>query len=285
MAYSITPLTPHSTGAEIRGLDLTKPVDPETRAALNRAFAQYHVLVVRDQKYEPADFIRAVQIWGELQPHDKKDHHIPGFPEMYYVTNQEYVGDRRMIPGETFHSDHSNHPAPPKATILYPVALPSSGGDTQYVNMHLAYDELPPAMKRRIENLKAVHVYLSKYSPRPLKPLNEESLQALPPAGIHPLVRVHPENGRKALFLNPVRIESIIGMPDDEALDLVAELMAHATQQKYEYRHQWRHGDMVMWDNRSVMHKANPDYDMNERRYLYRLMLKGEPPVPVAQAA
>lgn len=285
MAYTITPLTPHNTGAEIRGLDLTKPVDSETRAALNRAFAEHHVLVVRDQKFEPGDFVRAVQVWGELQPHDKKDHHIPGFPEMYYVSNEEFLGTTRIIPGETFHSDHSNHPAPPKATILYPVALPKSGGDTQYVNMHLAYDELSEAMKRRLEGLKAVHVYLSKYSPRPLKPLNEESLKALPRPGIHPLVRVHPENGRKALFLNPVRIESIIGMQDDEALDLVAELMAHATQKKYEYRHQWRYGDMVMWDNRSVMHKANPDYDMNERRYLYRLMLKGEAPIPVQQAA
>ena len=284
MAYTITPLTPH-TGAEVRGLDLTKPVDAETRAALNRAFAEHHVLVVRDQTYEPADFIRAVQLWGELQPHDKKDHHIPGFPEMYYVTNQEFLGTRRMIPGETFHTDHSNHPAPPKATILYPVELPSKGGDTQYVNMHLAYDELPAATKKKIDGLKAVHVYLSKYSPRPLKPLNEESLKALPPAGLHPLVRVHPENGRKALFLNPVRIESIVGMADDEALDLVAELMAHATQPKYEYRHQWRYGDMVIWDNRSVLHKANPDYDMNEKRFLWRLMLKGEAPVPVAAAA
>jgi taurine dioxygenase len=190
-----------------------------------------------------------------------------------------------MIPGETFHTDHSNHPAPPKATILYPVELPSKGGDTQYANMHLAYDELPEAMKQKIDGLRAVHVYLSKYSPRPLKPLNEESLKALPPPGIHPLVRVHPDNGRKALYMNPVRIESIIGMPDDEALDLVTELMTHATQPKYEYRHQWRHGDMVIWDNRSVLHKANPDYDMNEKRYLYRLMLKGEAPIPVAAAA
>ena len=85
--------------------------------------------------------------------------------------------------------------------------------------------------------------------------------------------------GRKALYLNPVRIESIIGVEDDEALDLVAQLMTHATQKKFEYRHQWRYGDMVIWDNRSVLHKANPDYDMNERRYLYRLMLKGEVPV------
>ncbi|HWD60558.1 MAG TPA: TauD/TfdA family dioxygenase [Stellaceae bacterium] len=284
MAYAITPLTSH-TGAEITGLDLSKPLDAETRTALNRAWAQHHVLVARDQKYEPADFKHAVQVFGELQPHDKKDHHIPGHPEMYYVTNTEFLGTRRMIPGETFHTDHSNHPAPPKATILYPVELPSSGGDTQYANMHLAYDELPEAMKRKIDGLKAVHVYLSKYSPRPLKPLNEESLKALPPPGIHPLVRVHPDNGRKGLFLNPVRIESIVGMPDDEALDLVTELMTHATQKKYEYRHQWRYGDMVIWDNRSVLHKANPDYDMNQRRYLWRLMLKGEAPIPVAQAA
>ena len=145
MTYRITPLTPH-TGAEVTGLDLAKPVDAETKTALNRAWAQHHVLVVREQKYEPADFKRAVQVFGELQPHDKKDHHIPGFPEMYYVTNQEFLGTRRMIPGETFHTDHSNHPAPPKATILYPVALPSKGGDTQYANMHLAYDELSDAM-------------------------------------------------------------------------------------------------------------------------------------------
>jgi len=284
MAYTIVPLTAH-TGAEVRGLDLTRPVDAETKAALNRAFAEHHVLVVRDQTYTPAQFIAAVEVFGELQPHDKKDHHIPGFPEMYYVTNEEFLGTRRMIPGETFHTDHSNHPAPPKATILYPVALPDKGGDTQYVNMHLAYDDLPEAMKRRIDPLKAVHVYLSKYSPRELKPLNEESLKALPPPGIHPLVRIHPENGRKALYLNPVRIESNLGMADEAALDLIAELMAHATQKKFEYRHQWRLGDMVLWDNRSVMHKANPDYDMNERRYLYRLMLKGEAPIPVAPAA
>jgi alpha-ketoglutarate-dependent taurine dioxygenase len=282
--FGVTPLTGH-TGAEIRGLDLTQEIDPETRSVLNHAFAQFHVLVVRDQKYGPEDFLRAVQLWGELQPHDKKEMHVPGFPQMYYVSNEQTVPGKRYISGETFHSDHSNHPAPPKATILYPVSLPSQGGDTQYVNMHVAYDDLPEAMKRRIDPLKAVHVYLSKYSPRELRPLSEESLKAVPPPGVHPLVRVHPENHRKALFLNPVRIESIVGMPDDEALDLVAELMAHATRKEYEYRHQWRYGDMVIWDNRSVMHKANPDYDMNERRYLYRLMLKGEPPIPVAAAA
>ena len=189
---------------------------------------------------------------------------------------------KRIIPGETFHTDHSNHPVPPKATMLYTVSLPSKGGDTQYTDMHQAYDDLNDAMKERIKGLRARHVYQSKYSPRELFGLNEESAKQMPPPGIHPLVRVHPENGRPALYLNPVRMESIDGMDDSEALALIGELMDHATQPKYEYRHQWRMGDWVIWDNRSVMHQANADYDMNERRYLYRLMLKGETPIPLA---
>ncbi|MGA8612889.1 MAG: TauD/TfdA family dioxygenase [Xanthobacteraceae bacterium] len=276
-SFTIAPLTDH-TGAEVTDLDFTQPVDGETRAALNNAFAEHHVLVMRGQHFSPDDFKAAVQLFGELQAHDKKEHHVPGHPDVSYVSNDEFVNGRRIIPGETFHTDHSNHPRPPKATTLFAVELPSSGGDTQYVNMHDAYDDLPETTKQKIDRLKAVHAYLSKYSPRPLGYLSEESRRNLPPPGVHPLVRTHPENGRKALFLNPVRMEAIEGMEDADALKLIDELMAHATQKKYEYRHKWRHGDWVMWDNRSVMHQANPDYDMNERRYLYRLMLKGEVP-------
>lgn len=276
-SLAITRLT-DCTGAEVCGLDCSKPVDSRIRERLNRAFVDYHVLVIRDQHFTPDQFKSATQLFGELQPHDKKEHHVPGHPNVSYVSNDEFVNGRRIIPGETFHTDHSNHPRPPKATTLFAVALPSDGGDTQYVNMHKAYDDLPVETKQKIDGLKAVHVYLSKYSPRPLGHLTEESRQKLPPPGIHPLVRTHPENGRKALFLNPVRMESIVGMDDQAALALIADLMRHATQKKYEYRHKWRHGDWVLWDNRSVMHQANPDYDMNERRYLYRLMLKGEVP-------
>ena len=276
-SFSITPLTDH-TGAEVTGLDFRTPIDADVRTALNDAFVEHHVLVMRDQEFSPDDFKVAVQVFGELQPHDKKEHHVPGFPDVSYVSNDEFVNGRRIIPGETFHTDHSNHPRPPKATTLFAVELPSSGGDTQYVNMHDAYDDLPEATKRKIDDLKAVHAYLSKYSPRPLGYLSEESRKKLPPPGMHPLVRTHPDNGRKALYLNPVRMELILGMEDDDALGLIGELMAHATRKKYEYRHKWRHGDWVLWDNRSVMHQANPDYDMNERRFLYRLMLKGEVP-------
>jgi taurine dioxygenase len=277
-SFAITPLTDH-TGAEIVGLDCSQPVDAETRATLNRAFANHHVLVMRDQHFAPDQFVAAAQLFGELQPHDKKERHVPGHPAVEYITNQEIVDGRRIIPGETFHTDHSNHPRPPKATTLFAVELPSSGGDTQFVNTHDAYDDLPEETKRKIDGLKVVHVYLSKYSPRPLGKITDESRKNLPPPALHPLVRTHPENGRKALFLNPVRMESIVGMEDNDALKLIDELMQHATQKKYEYRHKWRNGDWVLWDNRSLMHQANPDYDMNERRYLYRLMLKGEAPV------
>jgi taurine dioxygenase len=276
-SFTITPLTGH-TGAEVTGIDFTQSIDAGTGTTLNKAFAEHHVLVMRDQHFDPEQFKAAAQVFGELQIHDKKEQHVPGHPDVYYVSNDIIVNGKRMIPGETFHTDHSNHPRPPKATTLFAVELPSRGGDTQYVNMHDAYDDLPQKTRQKIDGLKAVHVYQSKYSPRALSGLNDESRRDLPPPGVHPLVRTHPENGRKALFLNPVRMESIVGMEDADALKLIGELMAHATQKKFEYRHKWRHGDWVMWDNRSVMHQANPDYDMSERRFLYRLMLKGEVP-------
>jgi taurine dioxygenase len=277
-SFTVTPLTGH-TGAEVTGFDFREPIDSDSRATLNRAFVDHHVLVMRDQHFLPDQFKAAVQLFGELHPHDKRERHVPGHPEIECISNQEIVNGKRIIPGETFHTDHSNNPRPPKATTLFAVELPSSGGDTQYVNVHDAYDDLPQETKRKIDGLKAVHVYQSKYSPRTLAGLNEESRRNLPPPGVHPLVRTHPQNGRKALYLNPVRMDSIVGIDDKDALALIDELMRHATQKKYEYRHKWRNGDWVIWDNRSVMHQANPDYDMNERRYLYRLMLKGEVPM------
>jgi taurine dioxygenase len=278
VSFTVSPLTGH-TGAEVIGLDFTKPIATETRTILSRAFAKHHVLVMRDQHFTPGQFKVAAQLFGQLHQSERRERHVPGDPDVFYISNDEIVNGKRIIPGETFHSDNSNHPHPPKATMLFAVELPSSGGDTQYVNMHDAYDDLPEDIKQRIDGLRAVHVYLSKYSPRSLGSITEESRRSLHPPSIHPLVRVHPENGRKALFLNPVRMESIVGMDDADALVLINDLMRHATQKRYEYRHKWRHGDWVLWDNRSVIHQANPDYDMNERRYLYRLMLKGEAPI------
>jgi len=276
MNYQIRSLTDQEIGAEILGLDLKEPTGEPLRYALNAELAKYHVVVFRDQELTAAEFAHAGEIFGELMPHHHKDVRDAGHTEIYRVRNEQIAPGKYRISGATFHTDHSNHPIPPKATALFPVSLPSYGGDTQFVNMHDAYDDLPEATKRRITGLKALHVYESKFSPRKLRPLDEQSRNILPPPTAHPIVRVHPENGRKALYLNPVRIEAIDGMTEDEMLALVAELVAHATQQKYEYRHKWRYGDLVIWDNRSVMHKANGDYDMSEVRHLHRILIKGE---------
>jgi hypothetical protein len=140
-SFTITPLTNH-TGVEVIGLDSTQPIDTENRAVLRRAFVEHHVLVMRDQHFTPDQFKAAVQLFGEVQPHDKMERHVPGHPGVDYVSNDEIVDGRHIIPGETFHTDHSNHPRPPKATTLLAIELPSSGGDTQYVNMHDAFDDL-----------------------------------------------------------------------------------------------------------------------------------------------
>lgn len=279
MDYAIAPLSAH-TGAEVKGLDLRRPVDEATRARLNAAFVAHAVLVFRDQQLAPHQVLAAAQLFGDVFAQHNPRFQLPDCPLVHYISNQDsYPDGRRYIPGEGWHTDHSNAQSPPKATMLHAVRLPSAGGDTQYANMALAYDDLPEATKRRIAPLKAVHVYQSRHSARKLMELSPEAREEIPGAVVHPLVRTHPESGRKAIYLNPIRIEGILGLEEAEALSLLAELLAHATQPRYEYRHQWRPGDLVLWDNRSLLHKANGDYDMGEVRYLYRLMLKGDKPV------
>jgi hypothetical protein len=155
----------------------------------------------------------------------------------------------------------------------------ANGGDTQFVNMHEVHDALPEAMKRRIDGRMARHVYQSRFSERKLPQLAGERRKTVGAASVlHPLVRTHPVSGRKAIYINPIRIEEIVGMESTEALPLLDELLAHSTRSCFEYRHQWKVGDVVMWDNRCLLHKANGDYPVSEVRYLYRLMLIGEKP-------
>jgi taurine dioxygenase len=275
--YTIRPLSEH-TGAEVCGLDLREPVDAVTRARLNRAFVEHSVLVIRDQKLSPAQLLAAVELFGAVFPQHNTKFALPECPLIHYISNQDrYPDGTRYIPGAGYHTDHSNAVAPPKATVLHAVQLPDRGGDTQYVNLHRAYDELPPATKARIEGRRAIHVYQSRYSARKLMALPDTA--KVPDSVAHPLVRTHPESGRKALYLNPIRTEGIVGMDDAEGLPLLDELLAHATQEKYQYRHRWQPGDVVMWDNRCLLHKANADYDMSQMRYLYRVMLQGDAPV------
>ena len=278
MACELTPLTDH-TGVEARGVDLSRPIGAEERKRLNKAFADHSVLVVRDQKLTAPQLVDAVQLFGEIFRQHNSRFALPECPQIHYLSNQDrYQDGTRYIPGAGYHTDHSNDATPPKATVLLAIELPDKGGDTQFVNMHRAYEDLPPDMKKRIDGLEAIHVYQSKFSARKLMDLPPDRKDKVPQAVHHPIVRTHPETGRKSIYINPIRIEGIVGMPEGEALGLLHELLAHATQEKYQYRHRWRRGDLVMWDNRCLLHKANGDYDHSQTRYLYRVMLKGDAP-------
>jgi taurine dioxygenase len=278
MSFSIEPLTGH-VGAEVRGIDLAQPIDAATRAALNHAFAERSVLVFRGQRLSPAQMLAAVQVFGEVFPQHNTRFAVPDCPQIHYISNQDSFPDgRRYIPGEGWHTDHSNDAKPPKATVLHAVRLPDRGGDTQFAAMHAAYDALPEATRRRIDGLRAIHVYQSSHSARKLMNLSEENRVRVPNAVLHPLVRTHPDSGRKAIYINPNRIEGILGKDHREALPLLDALLEHATQPRFQYRHAWRDGDLVMWDNRCLLHKANGDYDMSQVRYLYRIMLQGDIP-------
>ena len=271
-------MTDH-TGAEVRGIDLALPVGPEVRDALNRAFVAHSVLVIRGQSLSPQRLLDAVALLGQVFRQHNTKFAMPDCPQIHYLSNTDRFPDgRRYIPGEGWHTDHSNDARPPKATVLHAVSLPDQGGDTQFANMAAAYAALPQALQDRIADLVAIHVYQSSHSTRKLMTLSEENKERVPNAVLHPVVRTHPESGRKSIYINPIRIEGILGMDHKEALPLLHELLLHATAERFQYRHRWQPGDLVIWDNRCLLHKANGDYDMAQTRYLYRVMLEGDVP-------
>jgi len=274
----IRPLSPH-TGAEVLGIDLSRPVSDADCAAMKRAFVERSVLVIRDQALQPRQMLDAVCLFGTVFSQQNTKFAVADCPEIHYVSNQDRFPDgRRYIPGEGWHTDHSNAVRPPKATALHAVRLPDKGGDTQYANMAAAYAALPADTRERIGPLMGIHIYQSSHSARKLIALSEGDKERVPNAVLHPLVRTHPESGAKAIYINPIRIEGILGLDHKEALPLLDALLEHATSERFQYRHAWRPGDLLMWDNRCLLHKANGDYDMSQVRYLYRVMLQGDVP-------
>lgn len=274
----ITPLTPH-LAAEVHGIDLSRPVPDAIRVGLAEAFARYGVLAIRGQTLQASQMLEAVQIFGPVFRQHNTRFALPDCPEIHYISNQDSFPDgRRYIPGEGWHTDHSNDTRPPKATVLHAITLPDHGGDTQFANMTLAYETLPAATRERIDGLFGIHVYQSSHSTRKLMNLPDTARERVPNAVLHPMVRTHPDTGRKAIYINPIRIEGILGLDHREALPLLDTLLEHSTQEALQYRHRWLPGDLVIWDNRRLLHKANGDYDMAQTRYLYRVMLQGDVP-------
>jgi taurine dioxygenase len=264
-------------GAEISGIDLSKPVDDATRDELNALFTKHAVLIFRDQPLSPPQFMQAAEIFGQLMPQQFKKFTLPDYPMVGCNSTKDLPrkNGKLQVRGENYHTDHSNDIAPPKATGLLAVQIPSYGGDTQFVDVRRAYDDLSADQKDAIKDLRSMHVLESSRSPRSFAKLSPEEMAKIPQTK-QPLVIQHPVSGRPALYLNTGRMEGIEGMNEDDGFALINDLYQHAIQPRYEYRHQWRVGDMVIWDNRSVMHQANADYDPEEYRYLYRIMLKGD---------
>src|SRR6187397_688030 len=154
-SFSVKPLSPH-TGAEVRGVDMSRPMDEATRKGLDQAFIDHGVLAVRDQKLSAPQFLEAMKTFGEIFPQHNSRFAVPECPQIHYISNQDKLEDGRVyIPGEGYHTDHSNDEVPPKATALHAVKLPNSGGDTQFFNMHEAYDALPEVTRQRIDGLLA----------------------------------------------------------------------------------------------------------------------------------
>ncbi len=279
MNFQTEKLGPHMAAA-VSGIDLNRLPDPSTRAALLDVLHDNLVLCIRGQNLAPVPFRNAMAQFG-VPVLRKQLAHTPECTEVNIISSEDRdeLGDgKKIVNGANWHTDDSFMREPCSLTMLYGVVVPSTGGDTQFTNMYEAYAGLSPEMKARIDGLKVIHKYsssrkLSRISTRPT-----EEMAAMPEA-THPLVRTHPETGRKSLYLNPNRMEQVVGLDRTGSDRLLDEMIAHATQPKYEYRHVWRQGDIVIWDNRCTMHKANADYPEGERRLMHRVIVAGTAPV------
>jgi taurine dioxygenase len=275
MALSVQKLGGHMAGA-VEGIDLGQQRDAGTIAALRQVLLDNLVLCVRGQTMGPRDYLAAMERFGTPLIRRQNSQH-PDAEEINILSSEDRdtLGDgRRLIVGAAWHTDDSFMAQPCSLTMLYGIVVPSSGGDTQFTNMYAAYDGLPVETKQRIAGLRVVHKWESTRKRNFVATLAKEL-----PDAVHPLVRTHPETGRKALYLNPNRMEEIVGMARPESDALLDALIEHATQPQYQYRHKWRRGDIVIWDNRCTMHKANADYPAGERREMHRIVLEGTVPV------
>ncbi len=280
--FTLTPIKP-KIGAEITGLDLTQPVDAATRQALNEAVVEHVALVVRDQKFTPAQFAAAAELFGDLMPDQIKSNLVPGLPMVSILSNfeKDSQGKQAIVPANaTWHTDHTNRERPPKYTFLYAVELPDRGGGTSVVNMNAAYEALPADRRAQLDPMKTVNVRISSARFGEANPdrLKEHHDLAETPV-VQPLIRTHPERGSRAIWFHTGKTERIEGMDPVETQDFLADLLAETIQPEISYTHEWRLGDLLIIDNRSSMHKARADYDMRQHRKLYRTMVEGDRPV------
>lgn len=270
----VRPLGTH-IGAEITGVDV-KALDDGTFDTIYQAWLDYHVIAVRDQDLQIEDFLIYSRRFGPVQPHPSKSTRHPDYPEITVLGTDKFGPDGELDldiyrrGAESFHTDGSYETVPFKATQLYALAVPSAGGDTLFVSMYAAYEALPQRLKLRLDGLHGTYVYGGRQKRNSL--LDEEDRNAKP--GVHPVIRRHPETGRKALYFDEIYNLGIEELDEGQSDALIEELKGYLVQIHSLYRHQWRKGDIVIWDNRCAYHKAAGDYPPEQQRIHWRVSIK-----------
>jgi taurine dioxygenase len=264
-------------GCEVKGIDLREPIAPTTASAIYRAWLDHAVLLFRDQDLSQEDLIRITGIFGEFAPLGRPAHTLPkGFakilPNIMLISNIRENGETigALPDGEMlFHHDTIHRDEPHKATLLYSVEIPTYGGDTLFASGTAAYDALDPAMKGKLEGLKAVNYYVYNSVKRNDKQAVNAASQA-----VHPIVRTHEETRRKALYVNRLMSVRIEGMQEAESDAMLDFLFDHSEKSEFVYSHVWRKGDLIIWDNRCSSH-ARTDFPSDQRRLLLRTTVRG----------
>jgi taurine dioxygenase len=278
--FAVRPLTPW-LGAEISGIDLAHELSEALFATLYRAFLRYQVLLFAPQDLSPARQVAFGRRFGELQVHVMNQYHADGHPELYRLSNLDEQGrpsgkhpDKGTL---AWHTDGSWQRVTGQATIIYGELMPETGGETHFCDMYGAYERLDARWKARIAGLRAVHnLDFSRSRRHGEDPLTEAQRRAKPPVD-HPVVRTHPETGRKCLYLGD-HAECILGMPYDEGRALIEELNALAVHADLTYEHRWRPRELLVWDNRCVMHRATAYDAATQPRVIRRCTVLGEVP-------
>ena len=262
----LRPVSP-AGGAIVAGIDLSRPLDAAAKAAIDAAFLAHHVVVFPEQALTREQQFGFAAQFGEVEVHGAHRGEWKRYGVAHVMSNLGADGKPafRASPAGNhhWHTDKPYHPAPPLLTTLYAVELPPEGGDTEFANMTEAYAALPEAMKRRIAGLRVAF--------RP-------AFDASRPGADHPLVRTHPDTGRKSLYIGN-HSTHVVGWCEAEGRALLGELLAHATQPRFVYTHRWQVGDLVMWDNRCLLHRAVANYETGKyRRIMHRSVVRGTTP-------
>ncbi len=256
-------------------------MDDGTYDAIHGAFLEHQLLLVRGQNVPPANQVALGRRFGEVQVHVMNQYHADGFPELYFLSNLDEAGQpngRHPDKGTlAWHTDGSWRRVTGHATIMYAVEVPDEGGETHFCDMYGAYDALSDAMKTRLAGLRALHnLDFSRSRRHGEDPMTEAQKREVPPVD-HPIVRMHPDSGRRCVFLGD-HAETVVGMDYQEGRDLVEEVNALAVRDELTYRHRWRPGDLLIWDNRCLMHRATTYDTAKKRRVMRRCTILGEIP-------